>query len=286
MLLVRRDESIRDAPKLGVVDNVLGWLANEVAHLSKPIPRSAPSSHSSHPLTSSSSYAAADLFVLLSWSCGLYTTCLSASPDFASSDAWRVLTGILATLLDLQLNPSTHSKSTMQKSAFVRTRRALRSAPKYLHLLISTLAFQAKSNQIPLVYIPLLSIAFDVLIRLKNIKDESLKQILPSVKVCTHHCSRLSLTWLRRASQSYIQLMFSCPKRQSLHTLLYVASRMLAIQLIVCRTHLVTLFALPSAPMTFPPRSYRRWKKPFFVLQNTPSGRPSPACVCCLLDAL
>ena len=31
--------------KLGVVDNVLGWLANEVVHLSKPIPRSAPSSH-------------------------------------------------------------------------------------------------------------------------------------------------------------------------------------------------------------------------------------------------
>ena len=159
MLLVRRDESIRDASKLGVVDNVLGWLANEVAHLSKPIPRSAPlaSSHPSHPLTSSSSYAAADLFVLLSWSCGLYTTCLSASPDFASSDAWRVLTGILATLLDLQLNPSIHSKPTMQKSAPVRTRRALRSAQKHLHLLVSTLVSQAKSSQIPLVYIPLLS---------------------------------------------------------------------------------------------------------------------------------
>ena len=78
--------------------------------------------------------------------------------------------------------------------------------------------------------------------------------------------------------------MFSCPKRQSLHTLPYVASRMLAIQLIVCRTHLVTLFALLSAPMTFPPRSYRRSKKPFFALQNTHSAvghlpRTSVACL-------
>ncbi|KAF8553713.1 ARM repeat-containing protein [Imleria badia] len=167
MRLVRKDESIRDTPKLGVLDNVLGWLANEVARISKPTP---------------SSYAAADLFVLSNWSCGLYTTCISASPDFVASDAWRVLTGILATLLDIQLNPSTRSKPTMQKSALVRTRRALRSAPRHLHLLMSTLVSQAKSSQTPLVYIPLLSTAVDVMIRLKNIQDESLKQIPPSVK--------------------------------------------------------------------------------------------------------
>ena len=39
MRLVRKDESIRDAPKLGVLENVLGWLANEVAPMSKPMPR-------------------------------------------------------------------------------------------------------------------------------------------------------------------------------------------------------------------------------------------------------
>lgn len=49
---------------------------------------------------------------------------------------------------------------------------------------MSTLVSQAKSSQAPLVYIPLLSTAVDVTIRLKNIKDESLKQIPPSVKVC------------------------------------------------------------------------------------------------------
>jgi hypothetical protein len=178
MLLVHRDESIRDTPKLGVLDNVLGWLAHEVAHLSRSALRL---SLVPRPLTASSSYAAADLFVLLSWACGLYTTSLAASPDLASSDAWRVLTGVLATLLDLQLNPSTQSKPTMQKSALVRTRRALRSAPKQLHLLISTLVSQAKSSQTPLVYIPLLSTAVDVMIRLKSIKDESLKQV-PKVR--------------------------------------------------------------------------------------------------------
>ena len=85
----------------------------------------------------------------------------------------------------------------MQQSALARTRRALRSAPKHLHLLIATLVSQVKT---PLVYIPLLSAAVDVMIRLKNIKDEALKQIPLSVKVCTHHRCRLSMTWLRRAS--------------------------------------------------------------------------------------
>ncbi|KAF8131842.1 armadillo-type protein [Boletus edulis] len=167
MRLVQKDESIRDASKLGVLDNVLGWLANEATRISKPTP---------------SSYAAADLFVLLNWSCGLYTTCTSANPDVVSSDAWRVLTGILATLLDLLLNPSIRSKPTMQKSALVRTRRALRSAPQHLHLLMSTLVSHAKSSQTPLIYIPLLSTAVDVTIRLKNVKDDSLTQIPPSVK--------------------------------------------------------------------------------------------------------
>ena len=190
MRLVQKDESIRDAQKLGVLDNVLGWLANEVAHISKPIPRSAPSPHHWGPtfinLYRSSSYAAADIFVLLSWSCGLYTTCLSASQDFVSTDSWPVLSGILATLLDIQLSPSTRSKPTMQNSALVRTRRALRSAPEHLQLFMSTLLTQAKSSQTPLIYIPLLGTAVDVTIRLKNVKDDSLKQISPSVKVSVH----------------------------------------------------------------------------------------------------
>lgn len=168
-------------PPLGVLDNVLGWLTHEVAHISK---RYAPLSRSpSIALHLRSAYAPADLFVLLTWSCGLYTTCLAAAPDFVSSDAWPVLAGILATLLDLLLHPSTRSKPTMQKSALVRTRRALRSAPQHLPRLLSTLLALARSSQTPLVYIALLGTAVDVTIRLKNVQDESVKQITPSVKV-------------------------------------------------------------------------------------------------------
>ncbi|KAG8220543.1 hypothetical protein J3R82DRAFT_3261 [Butyriboletus roseoflavus] len=52
MRLVQKDESIRDAPKLGVLDNVLGWLAHQAAHVSKS--RSAPSSHPSPSMHSNS----------------------------------------------------------------------------------------------------------------------------------------------------------------------------------------------------------------------------------------
>lgn len=71
----------------------------------------------------------------------------------------------------------------MQKGAIIRTRRALRSVPEHLPLFMATLVAQAKSSQTPLAYIPLLGVAVDVTIRLKNVKDESLKQIPPSIQV-------------------------------------------------------------------------------------------------------
>lgn len=71
----------------------------------------------------------------------------------------------------------------MQKSALVRTRRAIRSAPKELPTLMSTLIAQAKSSQTPLIQISLLSPAVDVTLRLKNVKEESLTQISLAIKV-------------------------------------------------------------------------------------------------------
>ena len=76
--------------------------------------------------TMPSAHAAADMFVLLSWCCGLYVTCLECSPDFPSNRAWPVLLGIMASLVDMVLDPSTRAKKSLQKSALVRTRRALR----------------------------------------------------------------------------------------------------------------------------------------------------------------
>ncbi|KAI5995298.1 armadillo-type protein [Pisolithus orientalis] len=164
MLLINKDES-RDADcRLGIAEQTVDWLVHEVSSLAKP--------------GIISFYAPADAFVLLSWACGLYIACSKSPP----SDSWRKLVGVIAVLVDFQLNPSTHSKPTMQNSALVRTRRALRSAPDRLSMLMSALIAQAKSSQTPLVYIPLLGTAVDVTLRLKNVKDDSLKQITPAIK--------------------------------------------------------------------------------------------------------
>ncbi|KAI6029055.1 armadillo-type protein [Pisolithus microcarpus] len=139
MILINRDESRSVDCRLGITEQVVDWLVHEVSSLAKP--------------GSVSSYAPADAFVLLSWACGLYIVCSKSPP----SDSWRKLVGIIAVLVDFQLNP-----------ALVRTRRALRSAPDRLSLLMSTLIKQAESSQTPLAYIPLLGTAVDVTLRLKN----------------------------------------------------------------------------------------------------------------------
>ncbi|KAG2121247.1 armadillo-type protein [Suillus clintonianus] len=168
MTLIEKDETADADQKMGVTEQVLGWLANEVSLIAKR--------------GSSSTYAPADIFVLLSWACGLYTTCLRSSPGFTSSPLWKMLVDIFATLLDMQLNRFTRTKPTMQKSALVRTRRALRSAPEQIPALMTTLIAQAKSSQTPLIQLSLLSTAVDVTLRLKYVKDESLTQISPAIK--------------------------------------------------------------------------------------------------------
>ena len=91
--------------------------------------------------------------------------------------------GVMATLLDLLSNKSTRAKLSMQKGALVRTRRALRSAPERLSALISTLLSQARSSQTPLTFVPLIGLAVDVMIRLKNVKDESWTHLSVDLKV-------------------------------------------------------------------------------------------------------
>lgn len=66
------------------------------------------------------------MFVLLSWCCGLYVACLECNPDFTKSRSWTALLGIMASLVDMLLDPATRAKKSLQKSALVRTRRALR----------------------------------------------------------------------------------------------------------------------------------------------------------------
>ncbi|KAF8063638.1 armadillo-type protein [Lyophyllum atratum] len=133
------------------------------------------------PPSFSSSYASSDLFVLLSWSCGIYTVCAKASPEFSSTNVWRVLVGSMATLLDM-LNASTKAKTSMLQGALVRVRRALRSAPEELPTLISTLLAISKSSQAPLRMASLLGVAVSVLVRLKNVDDEPSKRLPQELK--------------------------------------------------------------------------------------------------------
>ncbi|CCM02945.1 uncharacterized protein FIBRA_05060 [Fibroporia radiculosa] len=174
MELVRRDE-LRGRPDgepeespMGVAEQIVGWLVTEVGRMA----------------SRGSSYASADIFVLLSWCCGLYTVCLQCSPDFVttSSIAWNGLISVIANLVDLVLDDSTRIKPSIRKSALVRTRRALRSSPQNISNAMKALLLKVKNHPRPMSLAPLLGICVDVKIRLKNIKDESLRDLDSSLK--------------------------------------------------------------------------------------------------------
>ncbi|KAG5725284.1 Translational activator gcn1 [Termitomyces sp. T112] len=173
MELIRKDE-LRGLPngtpnevKLGVTEQILGWLSNEVARLVK---RGSPSS-----------YASSDLFVLLSWSCEIYTICVNTSPEFPSTNIWRVLVGSMATLLDM-INASAKAKQSLLHGALVRIRRALRSAGERIPTLIKTLLTISKSSQSPLRMMLLLGVSVSVLVRLKNVNAEPSSRLPQELK--------------------------------------------------------------------------------------------------------
>ncbi|KAG2015263.1 translational activator GCN1 [Coprinopsis cinerea AmutBmut pab1-1] len=167
MELVRRDE-LREDGKLGVTEQILGWLSNEVAGLVKR--------------GTANSYAPSNLFVLLSWSCGLYTTCTKHNPEFPSSPSFRVLVGSMAFLLDM-LTESTLAKPSLKQGGLVRTRRALRSSglpivPK----VIETLLALAKTNPTPVPLVTLIGTSVSVLIRLKHVEEQPTDRLPAELK--------------------------------------------------------------------------------------------------------
>lgn len=145
-----------------------------------------------------SSYASSDLFVLLSWSCGIYTIGTKSNSEFHTTHTWRVLVGTMAILLDM-LNGSTAAKSSLKQGTLVRVRRALRSVciwkiPRLLVLTsgqaddrisdaISTLLALSKSSQTPFRLLPLLGVAVSVLIRLRNVDTEPSARLSLDLKV-------------------------------------------------------------------------------------------------------
>ncbi|TFK68469.1 ARM repeat-containing protein, partial [Pluteus cervinus] len=151
MELVRNDEE-GEGIKLGVTEQILGWLSTEVGRLSK---RGSPNS-----------FAPSDIFVLLSWSCGIYTICAKRD-EFVASKSWPVLVSVIATLFDM-LNDSEVAKPSLKQGAVTRLRRALRSASQHINSLLRTALSLPEANATPLRVIPLVGLAIDVLVRLKN----------------------------------------------------------------------------------------------------------------------
>jgi hypothetical protein len=111
MELIRQDELLET--KNGVTEQILGWMTTEVGRIAR---KGSPTSH-----------AAMDVFVLLNWACGIYSTCLKASSDFTTTRSWAVTVGLIAILLDLLLSPVLNVKPNLRKTAVVRCRGALRS---------------------------------------------------------------------------------------------------------------------------------------------------------------
>ncbi|KAE9398973.1 ARM repeat-containing protein [Gymnopus androsaceus JB14] len=173
MVLVRRDElrgtenGPSDEQKMGVTEQIVGWISNEVSRFAKR--------------GSASSYAPSDLFVLLSWCSGIYTVCLEANPHFIETSSWRSLVGSKAILLDM-IFESDRAKPSLKNGALVRTRRALRSAGDKIPYLISTLLAHTKNSQTPLRFVQLIGVAVSVLIRLKNVKEEPVERLSSELK--------------------------------------------------------------------------------------------------------
>jgi hypothetical protein len=208
--LVKRDElrgdraGADDDYKLGVTEQILGWLNNEVGRISGRGASRFNLTVFLCPLNSKislnlfSSYAPADLFVLLSWSSGLYAAFLSCNPAFTSSQSWNVLVEAFATLFYLLFSESAHTKSSIRKASLTRTRQALRTvglvvissstsvlscrlqALNALPHLMTTLLSQTKSSQAPLEKVPLLGVAIDVGI---STNDKSPMELSPQIKV-------------------------------------------------------------------------------------------------------
>ncbi|THU98405.1 ARM repeat-containing protein [Dendrothele bispora CBS 962.96] len=184
MELVRRDElrgtekGAIDEQKMGVTEQILGWLSHEVSRLSKR--------------GSASSYAPSDLYVLLSWSCGLYMVCLETNASFTESQPWSSLVNSMALLLDMIFD-SERAKPTLKNGALVHVRRALRSAGDKLPNLISTLLAHVKSSQNPIRFIQLIGVAISVQVRLKNTKEPTPESIDPEIKsqLVSLYCSSI-----------------------------------------------------------------------------------------------
>jgi len=145
-----------------------------------------------------SAYAPADVLVLLTWSCNVYTVCSKHNPQLSSSNIWKPIIGVQALLIDMLLE-SNQPKPALRKAALIRLRRALRSvglhrlhptlinlfqSPATLPHVINTALNLLKASGTPTRFVPFLGISVDVLIRLKNVDTPPSERLSQELKVC------------------------------------------------------------------------------------------------------
>ncbi|KAH8110478.1 ARM repeat-containing protein [Phellopilus nigrolimitatus] len=151
----------------GIVEQIIGWIRTEAGRIcEKGISRSS---------------APANRFVLLRWCCVIYTVDTKSRSTLENSKEWNALVEALAFLLDSLLDASTPTKHTLRRTAVTSTRRALRSSPDNIPLVITTTLALSKTNASNAFLIPLLCLACDVMYHLKHVRDE-LKQVPASMQ--------------------------------------------------------------------------------------------------------
>ncbi|KAG8875312.1 translational activator of GCN4 [Tulasnella sp. 331] len=157
---VKRDERRNgeaDGEKLGVTEQILGWLRTETQRICAAVGSTATANH----------------FTLLTWCCALYAAQLEHNAVFPESPHWSVTLTVMAMLLDSILNEESNARPSLRKSALVHTRRAIRDSSTQIPRIFTTLLSVAKSSATPTLYAPLLGVSVSVSIRLKGSKDAS-----------------------------------------------------------------------------------------------------------------
>ncbi|KAG8750793.1 translational activator of GCN4, partial [Serendipita sp. 396] len=119
-VLVRRDElrgregGELDASKMGVAEQIIGWLNVEATRISQ----------------SPASVASLQISVLFSWACNLYSLIVKLTPGYQATPVWGKLSASIALLLDSILDTSSPAKPALRKRSTVQARRTVLSSPE------------------------------------------------------------------------------------------------------------------------------------------------------------
>ncbi|KAG8863877.1 translational activator of GCN4, partial [Serendipita sp. 405] len=154
-VLVRRDElrgregGELDASKMGVAEQIIGWLNVEATRISQ----------------SPASVASLQISVLFSWACNLYSLIVKLTPGYQATPVWGKLSASIALLLDSILDTSSPAKPALRKRSTVQARRTVLSSPESIPKLAELVCQAISGNNTK--GIPFLGLIYDVATHLK-----------------------------------------------------------------------------------------------------------------------